>query len=51
MFYHICAVHEEKRIVDILFKLDAQVKIVPHRHTADYVTLVLQEEPRVLATA
>lgn len=45
--YHICAVDEEKRIVDILFKFDAQAKIVLHRHKADYITLVLQGELRI----
>ncbi len=45
--YHICAVDEAKRIVDILFKFDANAKIVLHRHKADYVTLVLQGELRI----
>lgn len=45
--YHICAVDEEKRIVDILFKFDAHAKIVLHRHKADYITLVLQGELRI----
>ena len=45
--YHIYAVDEEKRIVDILFKFDANAKIVLHRHKADYVTLVLQGELRI----
>ncbi len=45
--YHICAVDEEKRIVDILFKFDANAKIVLHRHKADYITLVLQGELRL----
>jgi quercetin dioxygenase-like cupin family protein len=45
--YHIYAVDEEKRIVDILFKFDANSKIVLHRHKADYITLVLQGELRI----
>lgn len=45
--YHVCAVDEEKRIVDILFKFDANAKIALHRHKADYVTLVLQGELRI----
>jgi quercetin dioxygenase-like cupin family protein len=45
--YHICAVDEEKRIVDILFKFDANSKIALHRHKADYITLVLQGELRI----
>ncbi len=45
--YHICAVDETKRIVDILFKFDANSKIALHRHKADYITLVLQGELRI----
>jgi quercetin dioxygenase-like cupin family protein len=45
--YHVCAVDEEKRIVDILFKFDANSKIALHRHKADYITLVLQGELRI----
>lgn len=45
--FHVCAVDEDKRIVDILFKFDAHAKIVLHRHRADYITLVLQGELRI----
>lgn len=45
--YHICAVDEQKRIVDILFKFDANARIVLHRHRADYITLILQGELRL----
>ena len=45
--YHVCAVDEAKRIVDILFKFDAHSKIALHRHKADYITLVLQGELRI----
>ena len=45
--YHICAVDEIKRIVDILFKFEANAKIALHRHKADYITLVLQGELRI----
>ena len=38
---------EERRIVDILFKFDANAKIVLHRHKADYITLVVQGELRL----
>ncbi|WP_045835927.1 hypothetical protein [Hyphomicrobium sp. 99] len=45
--YHICAVDEEKRIVDILFKFDANSQIALHRHKADYITLTLSGELRI----
>lgn len=45
--YHICAVDEMKRIVDILFKFDAHAKIATHRHKCDYVTVILQGELRI----
>jgi len=45
--YHVLAVDEAKRIVDILFKFDANAKIALHRHKADYITLVLQGELRI----
>lgn len=45
--YQVLAVDESKRIVDILFKFDANAKIVLHRHKADYITLVLQGELRI----
>jgi quercetin dioxygenase-like cupin family protein len=45
--YHICAVDEEKRIVDILFKFDANSRIALHRHKADYITFVVQGELRI----
>jgi len=45
--YHILAVDETRRIVDILFKFDANAKIALHRHKADYITLVLQGELRI----
>ncbi|MBI1650271.1 cupin domain-containing protein [Hyphomicrobium sulfonivorans] len=45
--FHVCAVDEEKRIVDILFKFDANSKIALHRHRCDYVTVVLQGELRI----
>ncbi|MEW6438303.1 MAG: regulator [Pseudomonadota bacterium] len=44
MAFHVCAVDEEKRIVDVLFKFDANAKIVLHRHKVDYITFVLQGE-------
>lgn len=45
--YHICAVDEQRRIVDLLFKFDANSKIVLHQHKAHYITLVLQGELRI----
>ena len=45
--YHICAVDEAARIVDILFKFDANSQIVLHRHKADYITLTLSGELRI----
>jgi hypothetical protein len=45
--YHICKVDEQKRIVDILFKFDANSRIALHRHKAAYVTLILQGELRI----
>jgi hypothetical protein len=45
--YHICKVDEQKRIVDILFKFDANSQIALHRHKADYITLTLQGELRI----
>ncbi len=47
LHYHICAVDEERKIVDILFKFAANKKVVLHRHHADYVTVVLQGELRI----
>lgn len=45
--FYVCNVDEEKRIVDILFKFDANSKIALHRHVPDYITLVLQGELRL----
>ena len=47
LHYHVCAVDEDRKIVDILFKFSANKKIVLHRHHADYVTVVLQGELRI----
>ncbi len=45
--FFIYAVDEQKRIVDILFKFDANSRIVMHRHKADYITFVVQGELRI----
>ncbi len=45
--YHIYAVDEEMKIVDLVFKFAANKKIALHRHHADYVTVVLQGELRI----
>jgi quercetin dioxygenase-like cupin family protein len=47
LHYHIYAVDEERKIVDIMFKFAANQKVVLHRHHADYVTLVVQGELRL----
>ena len=47
LHYHIFAVDEEMKIVDIMFKFAANKKIVLHRHHADYVTVVMQGELRI----
>ncbi len=47
LHYHIYAVDEAKRIVDVMFKFAANKKVVLHRHHADYVTLVIQGELRL----
>jgi len=45
--YHIFAVDEVNKIVDVMFKFAANKRIVLHRHHADYVTLVVQGELRI----
>jgi quercetin dioxygenase-like cupin family protein len=45
--FHVYAVDEAKRIVDILFKFDANSRIAMHRHKADYITFVVQGELRI----
>ncbi len=47
LHYHIYAVDEERKIVDIIFKFAANKKVVLHRHHADYITLVIQGELRL----
>jgi quercetin dioxygenase-like cupin family protein len=47
LHYHIYAVDEANKIVDILFKFAANRKVVLHRHHAAYVTLVIQGELRI----
>jgi quercetin dioxygenase-like cupin family protein len=44
LHYHIYAVDEERKIVDVMFKFAANKKVVLHRHHADYITLVIQGE-------
>lgn len=48
--YHICSVDEDARIVDVLFKFDANQKVLLHRHHAAYRTLILQGELRIYQT-
>ncbi len=45
--YHVYDVDEQRKIVDIIFKFDANSKVVLHRHHADYVTVVIQGELRI----
>ena len=47
VWYHVCDVDEDAKIVDVLLKFSANQKIVLHRHHADYRTLVLQGELRI----
>jgi len=47
LHYHVYAVDEEMKIVDIMFKFAANKQVVLHRHHADYVTLVIQGELRI----
>jgi len=45
--YHVYAVDEANKIVDVMFKFAANRKVVLHRHHAAYVTLVVQGELRI----
>lgn len=45
--YHIFAVDEANKVVDVMFKFAANKKIVLHRHHADYITFVVQGELRI----
>lgn len=45
--YHIFAVDEVNKIVDLIFKFDANSKILLHRHHAAYITFVVQGELRI----
>ena len=47
LHYHIYAVDEARKIVDVMFKFAANKQVVLHRHHADYVTLVIQGELRI----
>ena len=45
--YHVCSVDVENSIVDVLFKFDANQRVILHRHHADYRTFVVQGELRL----
>ena len=45
--YHILSVDPEAKIVDVLFKFDANQRVILHNHHADYRTFVLQGELRI----
>lgn len=47
LFYHILKVDLERKVVDILFKLPANKKVILHRHHADYSTFIIQGELRI----
>jgi 2,4'-dihydroxyacetophenone dioxygenase len=47
LHYHVYAVDEELKIVDVMFKFAANKQVVLHRHHADYITLVIQGELRI----
>ncbi len=49
-WYHVCSVDEDAKIVDVLFKFEANERVVLHRHHAAYRTLVLQGELRIYKT-
>lgn len=46
-WYHVCDVDVEAKIVDVLFKFDANKKVILHKHHADYRTFVVQGELRI----
>ena len=50
LHYHVYAVDETNKIVDVMFKFAANKQVVLHRHHADYVTLVIQGELRINRT-
>jgi len=45
--YHVCSVDVPNKIVYVLFKFDANQRVILHRHHAAYRTLVLQGELRI----
>lgn len=45
--YHVYAVDEANKIVDVIFKFAANKTVVLHRHHAAYITLVIQGELRI----
>lgn len=47
LHYHIFAVDEAMKIVDVMFKFAANKTVILHRHHADYITLVVQGELRI----
>jgi quercetin dioxygenase-like cupin family protein len=45
--YHVYAVDEAMKIVDVMFKFESNKQVILHRHHADYITLVIQGELRI----
>lgn len=45
--YHVYAVDEAMKIVDVMFKFASNKQVILHRHHADYITLVIQGELRI----
>lgn len=47
--YHVLSVDVDAKIVDVLFKFDANQRVILHNHHADYRTFVIQGELRIYA--
>ena len=45
--YHVMSVDVDAKIVDVLFKFDANQRVILHNHHADYRTFVVQGELRI----
>lgn len=47
LHYHVYAVDEVNKVVDVMFKFAAGKTVVLHRHHAAYITLVIQGELKI----
>ena len=45
--YHVLSVDVDAKIVDVLFKFDANQRVIMHNHHADYRTFVIQGELKI----